>query len=180
MKIIKWLLYFIAFILFLMFAGCGKKSNNTVTTHYINSDEINFVMDKNGAVTLNVFFADSRYAMASEDWIINGYSKALNEFLYSFKSNQWINEENDCDNFASMAFSFAQILHHNTINKLQKTALAMGEFWYIKKEGGGHAINVFIVWQNDENYKVIFYEPQWQKIIELTKEEIASVRYYRF
>ena len=164
-----------------MFGGCGvKKDNNVVTSHYINFDEINFVMDKVGAVTSNVFFADSRYAMASEDWIINGYSKALSEFLTSFKSNEWINEENDCDNFASMAFSFSQILHHNTLNKLQKTALAMGEFWYIRKEGGGHAINVFIVWQNDDNYKVIFYEPQWQKVVELTKEEIASVRYYRF
>lgn len=180
MKIIKYLLLFIFLILILLTAGCGKKNNKAVTNHIANSDEINLAMDKAGAVTQFAFFADEKYSLPSESWIANEYSQALNSFLTSFKTSDYILEENDCDNFASMSFSFAQILHHNTPQKTAKTSLAFGEFWYIRKEGGGHAINVFAVWDGENKYRIVFYEPQLQKIVQLTREEIATVRYYRF
>lgn len=149
--------------------------------HTVDAMEINAMMDSIGAVTDKAFFADDKYALPSESWLINDYSTALYDFLLSFKSSKYVDSENDCDNYSTLAFSFAQVLHHNTPQKIKKTALAVGEFWYASlARGGVHAINVVMVWDNQIGYKLIFYEPQTQQVVELTKAEIAGVKYYRF
>lgn len=167
-------------MLTLLLVGCNKNNNNPVITHSITAIELKTIMAKNKIYTPNAFVADQTYALPSENWIKTEYSSALYSFLTSFKSSQWTSEENDCDNFASMSYSFSQILHHNTPSKLEKSSLAFGEFWYITKNGGGHAINVLITWAGENQYKVLFYEPQLQQIIALDKDEIDSCLFYRF
>lgn len=173
--------YFINLIVcVLLLFGCSKSGTNTITNHKLSSTEIQSILNEIGVSSYISFFADGNYALPSENWIKEDYSLALYSYLSSFKSSQWVSEENDCDNFASMAFSFAQILHHNTPKKLDKTSLAFGEFWYVKDDNSGHAINVVIVYSNEGKYKVLFYEPQTQKTIILSKEEIKSCTFYRF
>lgn len=168
-------------MLMFLLVGCNKNNNNIpVVTHSISSVELKTIMVKNKIYTPNAFIADVLYALPSENWIKHEYSSALYTFLTSFKSSQWTSEENDCDNFASMAFSFSQILHHNTSNKLEKSSLAFGEFWYIQKNGGIHAINVIIYWADENQYKLLFYEPQKQQVITLDEDEINSCFFYRF
>lgn len=181
MKIIKWLLIFVFIILYLLTAGCGKKAVKPTIKHTVESVEIAAMLESLGVNTPNSFFADDVYALPSEHWLASEYSEALYRFLTSFKSATYVATENDCDNFSTMAFAFAQILHHNTPQKTHKTALAFGEIWYPSlARGGVHAINVVMVWDDKTGYKLLFYEPQTQQLVELTKAEIAGVKYYRF
>lgn len=162
-------------------SGCVKKHDkNIVTSHLVSSIELNKLILSNNISLQNIFYSDLNYALPTKEWVDTKFSLALFEFLTSFKSSEWMSEENDCDNFSSMSFSFAQILHHNTGYKLKNTSLAFGEFYYTKEESGeGHAINIFVVFTNNQ-YNILFYEPQLQKIITLSRLEKNNCLFLRF
>jgi hypothetical protein len=159
--------------------GCNKSESSPVITHTITANQITDIMGDVGVMGSARALADSTYALPSERWVQNQYASALYSFLNTLKSSQWVAEENDCDNFASLSFSFAQILHHNTPNKGKNVSLAFGEFWYVSRSGP-HAINVFITRIPPDSYKVGFFEPQTQKTVVLTYDEISSCAFYRF
>jgi hypothetical protein len=173
--------FFVVFITLLYFNGCSKQTPiNTVTENTLTSDEVRDVMSKElGYDILEGKTADSIYSLPSENWIRNTFSSSYYNFLYSIKSNGYMSEENDCDKFAVLAYSYAHILHHNTTNKISKTGLTFGEFWYVSDRVGGHAINVIIVRNNNTN-KVLFYEPQTQQIVNLSTTEKDTCSFWRF
>jgi hypothetical protein len=182
-KWIKWLPVYLAVIVAhaWLVTSCSKNAPSPTIKHTVEAVEIAAMLESLGVTTPNSFFADDVYALPSEHWLANEYSESLYRFLTSFKSATYVATENDCDNFSTLAFAFAQILHHNTPQKNKKTALAVGEIWYASlARGGVHAINVAMVWDDQTGYKIIFYEPQTQQIVQLTQAEIAGVKYYRF
>ena len=169
-------------MLMMLFIGCGKQKETitSVVKQAIPITKIYSIMSDNGVYNMNSFCTDSLYSLPTENWIKTEFSTTLSLFLKSFKSSEWVTEENDCDNFSSMSYSFAQILHHNTKNKINNTGLCFGEFWYTKDINKvKHAINVIIVYENDR-YKVLFFEPQTQSIVELSKTEKESCEFYKF
>jgi hypothetical protein len=175
-------LIFIFCLLILLVTGCSKNdSANVVTNHSLTSKKLTEVLFDNDIVTMNVFIPDVSYALPFEKWIKTQYSKTLYDYLQSFKTATWKPEENDCDNFASMSFSLAQMLHHTTANKIKNTALAFGEFWYIQDSTkSGHAINIFVTYSDTNIYKIYFFEPQSQFEITLSQTEKDSCYFCRF
>jgi len=122
--------------------------------------------------------ADSKYNLPSRSWVFNEFATSLKSVLSYFKTSVWMNENNDCDNFAICAAWLAQTLHSNT-NKFSGTGLAIGEFFY-KSEllKGLHAINFAII-KEDGELKLVFFEPQTGEELNLSMEERMSCYFWR-
>lgn len=138
-------------------------------------------MSKRGAMPMAFLAADSEYAHPTENWFYGSFASALKTLFFQLNLTLWKAEENDCDDFARLAAAFAQSLHARTKSKRPGTALAVGEFWYDRSSPDGpqaHAVNCAIVYDGD--YKLLFLEPQTQKRITLSQQEIASCSAYRF
>jgi len=122
--------------------------------------------------------ADRQYAMPTRNFLEGAFSSALWSFQAFFKTLDWTAEANDCDDFARIAAGFAQILHFLTPGRPPATALAVGELWYVKDTGEGHAINIALC-GTDAN-DVVCYEPQTRKVVLLTPTEKDRTRIIRF
>lgn len=120
--------------------------------------------------------SDIEYNLPSKNWILNEFSKSFLTFLKFLNVDDYNPENNDCDDFARLAASLAQILHHRT-SPAVKTGLTVGEFWYRQDIGGGHAIN-FIIYL-DGTPKIMFFEPQTQKEVFLSETEKQSCSFWR-
>lgn len=120
----------------------------------------------------DIIILDDYYSLPAVGWITNNFSLALAENLKIFKSDKYIKERNDCDDFAFLSMSLAKISHKMSTSK--NTGLAFGVFMYeIDNNGGGHAIN-FAVVKVGRNYELVFFEPQTQKEVFLTASERKS------
>lgn len=170
----------ITLMLSIFLVSCSKSPPNTVTTHMMTSAEVQIFMSKANIAPLNECsaVADTAYALPAEEWLDGTFSTDLEKYQYEFKTSGWVNEENDCDDFARNAANFAQVLHHNTSNKLKNTGLLFGEFWYITSTGEGHAINFVVVMLKDAP-TLQFYEPQTHRRIVLTTSEMTSCVFWR-
>ena len=79
-----------------------------------------------------------------------------------YKANTW-----DCEDKARA------LVHGVKVCRDYKYSPAIGVAHYMKRRGVYHAIN--IVFDVDGN--LYFFEPQLDKVVKLTKEEIASIRF---
>jgi len=122
--------------------------------------------------------ADRTYALPTLNFLGGAFSTALWSFQQFFEVLRWTPEANDCDDFARIAAGFAQMLHYLTPNRPPATALAVGELWYVKDSGEGHAINVALCGPSPDG--VVFYEPQTRQLVKLTDTELARVTIVRF
>ena len=113
--------------------------------------------------------SDSEYALPTMQWVTGPFSDALRKLQYEFKVNRWTREDNDCDDFARLSAAFAQVLHSNTPDHPEGTALAIGEMWYVQDSGGGHAINFAVC--GPDHTDVLFYEPQRVALVQLSEAE---------
>jgi hypothetical protein len=119
--------------------------------------------------------ADRVYMMPTRAWIEGAYSDALASVQEFFHTQEYAEEENDCDDFARLAASFAQILHHNTPGHPPATALAFGELWYKCDDGINHVLNIAIC-----GGEVVTYEPQSLRIVTVSATEKQRVNAVRF
>lgn len=122
---------------------------------------------------------DVVYVCPSLRWVKGSFAQAFASFKNQLGNNTWVEEENDCDDFSRFAAFFAQYLHHNTKNKIEKTSLAFGEIWYVRDAGDDHRINIFLYREN-EVMKVGFFEPQTCKIVTLSDYEKQNCKFYQF
>lgn len=121
---------------------------------------------------------DELYALPDYDWLFADFARALQTLQNAFFVWNWIDQKNDCDDFARGAAWLAQVLNNNTTTKAE--ALAIGEFWYVRDvDSQAHAITVAICKIGDER-KMVFMEPQNQTHINLSDNEIRSCVYCRF
>ena len=142
----------------------------------LTGDQLQEALWQAGYTTGDWSAADRRYAMPTREFLHGAFAAALASFLYFFELRTWISEANDCDDFARLAAAFAQILHVRTPGRPPATALAVGEFWYVRDGGqGSHAINLAVI--GDE---VVAYEPQTRREIQLSATEKLSGTHTRF
>lgn len=125
------------------------------------------------------FVADAFYAHPSRAWVRGAFASALKTLLDGLEASVWTDSSNDCDDFARLSAAFASCLHNRTVGHERNTGLALGEFWYVRDAGGGHAINMAIVYQ-DGKPELMFFEPQTQQEVKLTEREVLSCVAYRF
>lgn len=117
--------------------------------------------------------ADRSYAAMTRGFLEKAFSDSLKKWVWEL-GIRYRQDCEDCDDFARFAASVAQLWNAKSENKGH--ALAFGEFWYVKDGGEGHAINVALV----EGGAVVFYEPQTQRIVELSEIEMWNATMIRF
>jgi hypothetical protein len=118
--------------------------------------------------------ADREYAALKKDFLAGEFSRDLSEWIFEL-FGKYQPECRDCDDFSRFAAALAQIW--NAATPGAPAALAFGEFWYARdRDGQQHAINIAIV----ENGEVVFYEPQTQKLVQLSDREKWTPTMIRF
>lgn len=144
----------------------------------LTQQELRNAIEAAGYGANNWSLADRRYAMPTRGFISGAFSAALWSFQSFFNILNWVEEAMDCDDFARIAAGFAQILHFLTPNRPPQSALAVGELWYQRDSGEGHAINLCVCGLNPED--VVAYEPQTRQIVTLNEGEKLLASMIRF
>lgn len=144
----------------------------------IHSLNVYDVMFSNNINSRQAVCADAFYNIPDKNWLLIEFQQSLKSFLDFFGLKKWEDQNNDCDDFARAAAYLAQILHSRTPGREKGTALAVGEFHYIKENPkGAHAINFAIV--KNPDLKLVFFEPQTGEELILTQAEKESCYYWR-
>lgn len=117
--------------------------------------------------------ADESYALPTLRWL-------QGEFWTSFQADRWAKglkvwaRKNDCDSFARAFAQHAQDCHAMSHGS-DAEGLAVGEVFYTKRTGEGHAIVCAFTEQGRT-----FIEPQTGLTLELTEGEISCIFFARF
>ncbi len=144
----------------------------------LSARELEDFLDGQGVAPLTgVLVADAAYALPAEDWVTWEFAATLGQWLTRLHIAGWVAESWDCDDFAAFARLLASLMHNRT--RPGASGLALGEFWYFRADGGGHAINLFVTRQRGE-LALRFLEPQTGRLVALTRKEIESCTAYRF
>lgn len=144
----------------------------------LTPEEIGVKFDQWGLVNVDKLIPDTIYACWDADFVVNEFAKAAKAHLDKVVG-PYIPEESDCDDFAEECACFAHAVHRKTLEHPRQTAVAFGEFWYVRWDGVAHAINCFISLVKGA-WALLFFEPQTCQLVELTPEEIASCDMIRF
>jgi hypothetical protein len=129
--------------------------------------------------------ADFELVLPTRRWFFGPFAKALRIDYETYGLLPYAPQRNDCDDFTRHACSFGAKLHNRTVKALglidlDETALALGEFWYLR--GGDpldqHAVALAVVREKGKIIPV-FMETITQREILLTKEEKISCKAFR-
>lgn len=146
----------------------------TVTAEKI----FNLLLD--AGITSNPYFFDENYIAPAKDWVLFEYSDALRIYLSQLPGYK--KERNDCDNFAGRAVTLAKDCLAVSTEIEGENDLAVGPAVYMDTQstldvaGVKHALQVWIV-ENKGVLEVLFYEPQTQKAVKLSREQIGTIEF---
>ena len=125
--------------------------------------------------------ADAAYYLVSPDFLEAGFAGSYWDVQKLLGVGEWVAESFDCDKFAGLAVSVAQVLHARAVRKsgMKPGGLAFGQWHYTRDAGGGHAINWFAHGcpadeDHPEGIAIGFYEPQRRVAVTLSPAEINS------
>lgn len=117
-----------------------------------------------------VDLSDNMYACPARRWVEDGFAHSVGSILDQLEVNRYQLEKWDCDDFARLGATVAQLLHARTHDGKPGMGLAIGYFAYNDERRGGHAINIAVV----EHGELVFFEPQTQALARLSEQEIQS------
>lgn len=118
------------------------------------------------------FISDDYKTLVDQEWIekvfIPAFWDAKQKDGISYRS-----ERADCDDFALFALNVARKL------PVGKYSPSIGLYSFIRDDGQSHAINIFLL-RDGENIKIVYFEPQADKIVTLTETERNNCKFYYF
>ncbi len=172
--------YIITFICagFLFLVSCAKPSNVAVSGDIVPAVDIYAAMQsldiapQSGALVVN-----RQYALPDKTYIVYYFKNAVLDWFLKINPNYQA-EGFDCDAFSRETACLAQRLYSKSTTRIPNTAIAIGEFYYSPRTGPNHAIN-FAITKENNNLKIVFFEPQNWQIIQLSKSEIESCFFWR-
>jgi hypothetical protein len=129
-----------------------------------------------------LLFADDRFACPKESWVRDTFPGLYRDELIRRDLTKYEEERNDCDDFTRLACVYANQLHNQAVNmtgEYANTSLAVGEFWYTRDDGVGHALAVFIVSRQGVATPV-FFDGTTNLITAPSPQEINTCRVVRF
>ena len=115
-------------------------------------------------IDIHATLADASYDAVDMNWLTTTFNSKFNEInakTYSTKN------EYDCDDFARLYCSLAQVYSRNNI--------AIGEFWY--KPTNSKQVHAIVIAYSEKGLH--FIEPQNGWEIELSEEEVYSCSFLR-
>jgi hypothetical protein len=129
-------------------------------TLQINNTNLSELLVKEGFPSDKIVLSDEYYAIPTFK-SIEKFGERLFNFLVDNGLNQWKEETFDCDDFAFAAKTLSSIDNSIFQSKTGNfdASLAFGIAFIVTNEGGGHAINIAIIKENDK-FTVKYFEPQ--------------------
>lgn len=172
---------FYLIIVFCFLLSCSpeyNKSNNLETITHPQIYDLLLAHDIYGAD--GHFFVDETFIVPTKEW----FETVFKPRFWAFKNQMALDygkKNNDCDDYTRMAAWFGAFIMGDRPIDLGVT---IGEFAYKKEKittssGGGHAINIIIA-SDEGKYKILFYDPQVDNWVNLSRKEIQSCIFYRF
>ena len=119
-----------------------------------------------------VIIPDRNYHCPSKRWVLG---VVYDNFAgYLGQRGQSYERRFDCDDHARMFAVWAVLEYIKEIREPE--GVAVGELFYRRRDGVGHAINVAVL----DNKKVTYIEPQLGRTIRLNQDEKKSIWFVRF
>ncbi len=159
-------------LLFLFLSQTCCTTIRPPTSAVINTKQLRNHLEESFVFGKSDHISDNEYKIVTRKWITEEFKphwfsyKTRNNLIYRFESS-------DCDNFSLHCLLAAQELSSDG------KPICVGYLAYRKSITGPHAINIFLIEENDK-IKVIFFEPQTDEIIGLSKAELASCFFWMF
>ncbi|MCP3685417.1 MAG: hypothetical protein GY861_22425 [bacterium] len=129
----------------------------------------------------HVIVPDSSYALLTKKFLLGGGYSGYESWLFDFVSIGGWNYRFDCDDRAASYKLYMRGLHyyHNQNNADGAESVAVGDCYYLLAKDKGHAINVAIIYE-DNDYRKLYIEPQSGNELELSDLERNSIWYVGF
>lgn len=121
----------------------------------------------------SVQIADRAYSLPSSEWFPK-FNRWFRHQMAKLVGDRW-NARFDCDDFARFFASFCQLANYQTNEAKRAEGLAVGELFFRRDDGQGHAINLALTEKG-----VQFIEPQNGEFLELSESEKTSIWFVRF
>jgi hypothetical protein len=118
-----------------------------------------------------VWFKDGYYECPDYGWLQDVFAEGLEQFRKTQGISQYVPGGNDCDDFSLDTEFYARLTFRKSKPDSQAT-FACGLFSYRQASGGLHMINVFVC--DRDAPRLVYYEPQADRIVQLSKSEIQS------
>ena len=150
----------------------NKQLDNAVKK-VVSYQDVELTLQLYGVNYSSTVFADPEYNLLAKDWVETNAQMDFLEFLRGLGLTEWKQNVGDCDDFAK---AFTVFLKSYVKKKHPDAASpAVGEIYYVRDEGGSHAINIIVLDDPSGLYSLEFFEPQLQKFVSLSNEEIKSI-----
>jgi hypothetical protein len=165
----------------LVMCGCSPSNPpvGNIVSGTIDKGDVYVFMETNRMQgSWGEFIVDTNYALPTKHWIIETFSTALAQHLMD-NNLSYENQVFDCDDFVDEAIVLGRRLYKKSNEFQRGSSLAIGKFYFRPTFDKGHAVNCFLVNENGRA-KILFYEPQQQKMISLSQEEVFSVSFWSF
>lgn len=125
-------------------------------------------------LTIGRYF-DTFYLPVTKDFVFHNVAGATFNF-FDVTGLPYRQGINDCDDYTLAGVVLARRAYYEIYRDFRPVSILFGEFHYIRRDGVNHAINCFITPQRT----LLFFEPQSNSLVSLTKEEIMSCTFWRF
>jgi hypothetical protein len=155
-----------------------KKRYASRTNEVITLQDIVYPLSKVGVTNfLHLNNNHPAYQLVDQSQL-STYLTGLRKFYFDNKVLDWYSKGVfDCGDYAMGATWYAKSWHRNLKDKVDGTSIAIGTVFYKQDESGQyHAINAAIL----KDRSVVFFEPQVQNTVNLSKSEIQSIYYVQF
>lgn len=162
--------------------GCEVKSPSKVpaTGHTITSSDIaKLLITQYGVSDTRLVFYDSKYVVMDSNWAENNSMDDFQIYLAFVGMKSAKLESSDCDKYSR---AFVENLHRTfRLNTSSESAPAVAVMSYSiapdpsnQLSRYAHAINIIIV-KSEDKHKILFFEPQNGKFVELTPVEKNTI-----
>lgn len=118
---------------------------------------------------------DKFYIYVTKEFISDKLEGEIIKFLKK-DNTSYKPERFDCDDYSLTSVVLARREHFHLTREQRPVTILFGEFYYMKNGAEPHAINCFL----SKGNQIGFFEPQSNKIIDLTSDEIKSCFFWRF
>lgn len=160
-------------------SACSQKEPIPVVgSKTVDEIELKNILYSDNIHGYNEIIDDVTYCVTTKEWVRDYFYPKFRKELFDKGLSKAHNESWDCDDFALKAKVLAQELNHQSLNK-GRAALAVGKLNFVKEGLGKHAVNIFLIEDNDKII-LMFLEPQNGSIYKLSKEEKLSTLSFHF
>ncbi len=160
--------------------GCQRSESEfekNISTTVSNTD-VHWCLKTNiSSENIQVNCLDASYVVFTEKYVKNQLTFGFSEHLTYLGINTYVSELSDCDKFSQAFVEHSRMKIRK--NSSANSAPVVGMVSYTTQTKSGsfyrHEINVLLAKNENNQFVVLFYEPQTKSFVKLTEFERSSI-----